>query len=222
MVTYHQLISDFINPYIEIALPCIEVIGNENIGINTENIETTISYAKTLISNMTIFKDNKMIGYLTEEESLGYNIIMNNSKTVLIRNEYDYGNFIVNEIIDSKTEIKPNIEKKEITISIKGEASIAEVNKKIDLESDEKIAQIENKFNNTIEELILNTINSTNNKYNSDIYGFRDLFYKSNPNKYKKMIKELGDDFLKELNIKVKSDIKIIEKGNLNGGTYDK
>ena len=221
LVTYHELLSNFINPHIEIALPSIEMVGNEEVGQNTENIETTASFSNNIISNMTVFKDGKMLGYLTEEESLGYNIIMNNSKTVLIRNEYDNGDFIVNEIIDSSTEVLPNIKDKEITINIKGEASIAEVNYDINLESDKDIKKIEKEFNDNIEKLILNTIDSTNNKYNSDIYGFRDLFYKSNPKKYKKLIKELGDNFLNELNIKVKSNIKIIEKGNLNGGIVD-
>ena len=221
LVTYHELLSNFINPHIEIALPSIEMVGNEEVGENTENIETTTSEANNIISNMTVFKDGKMLGYLTEEESLGYNIIMNNSKTVLIRNEYDNGDFIINEIIDSSTEVLPNIKDKEITINIKGGASIAEVNYDINLESDKDIKKIEKKFNNNIEKLVLNTIDSTNNKYNSDIYGFRDLFYKSNPKKYKKLIKELEDDFLNELNIKVKSNIKIIEKGNLNGGIVD-
>ena len=221
LVTYHELLSNFINPHIEIALPSIEMVGNEEVGQNTENIETTTSEANNIISNMTVFKDGKMLGYLTEEESLGYNIIMNNSKTVLIRNEYDIGDFIVNEIIDSSTEVLPNIKDKEITINIKGEASIAEVNYDINLESDKDIKKIEKEFNDNIEKLILNTIDSTNNKYNSDIYGFRDLFYKKNPKKYKKLIKELGDNFLNELNIKVKSNIKIIEKGNLNGGIVD-
>ena len=30
-----------------------------------------------------------MLDYLTKEESIGYNIIKGNTKTVLIRNEYD-------------------------------------------------------------------------------------------------------------------------------------
>lgn len=221
LITYHQLLNDYLNPYVEIALPSIEIVGNTEIGELTENIETSTSFANNIISNMTVFKDGKLLGYLTEKESLGYNLISNNSKTVLIRNEYNNGEFIVNEIIDSSTKIEPNIKDKKITITLEGNASISEVNKKLDLEDEKEIAKIQKEFNNNIEELIKNTIKSTNNKYNSDIYGFKDLFYKSNPKKYKKLIKELGDDFLKELNINVKSNIKIIEKGNLNGGIYN-
>lgn len=222
LVTYHELLSNYINPYIEIALPSIEMIGNEEVGENTENIETTDSSANNFISNMTIFKNNKMLDYLTKEESIGYNIIKGNTKTVLIRNEYDNNEFIVNEIIESKTEMKPNIKKKEITISIKGTASISEVNKKINLENDKEIKKIEKDLNKRVEELIKTTIKNTNKKYNSDIYGFKDLFYKENPNKYKKLIKEYKDDFLNNISYKVKSNIELIEKGNLNGGIYDK
>lgn len=222
LVTYHELLSNYINPYIEIALPSIEMIGNEEVGENTENIETTTSSANNIISNMTIFKNNKMLNYLTKEESIGYNIIKGNTKTVLIRNEYDNNEFIVNEIIESKTEMKPNIKKKEITISIKGTASISEVNKKINLENDKEIKKIEKDLNKRVEELIKTTIKNTNKKYNSDIYGFKDLFYKENPNKYKELIKEYKDDFLNNISYKVKSNIELIEKGNLNGGIYDK
>jgi spore germination protein KC len=221
LVTYHELINDFLNPHKEIALPSIEVFGNDDIGESIENIETTKPTSSKFISNMTIFKDGKFLGYLTNNESLAYNIITNNTKTYLIRNKYNNKDFIVNEIIKSSTSIDPNIKKKEITITIKGDASISEVNHKINLENDKNIKKIENKLNNDIEKLIKESITSTNTKYNSDIYGFKDLFYKTNPKQYKKLVKELGDNFLTSLNIKVKSDIRIIEKGNLNGGIYN-
>lgn len=222
LVTYHELLSNYINPYIEIALPSIEMIGNEDVGETNLNIESTTSQANNFISNMTIFKSNKMLGYLTKEESIGYNIIKGNTKTVLIRNEYNNNEFIINEIIESSTEIKPNIGKKEIVINIKGTASISEVNKKINLESDKEIKNIEKDFNKEVEELINKTIKNINNKYNSDIYGFRELFYKENPKEYKKLIKEYKDDLLNNISYKVNSNIELIEKGNLNGGIYDK
>ena len=221
MVTYHELISNYLNPYLEIALPSVEIIGNKEIGETNENIERSTSKATNVISNMAVFKEGKLIDYLTKEESIAYNIIMNNSKTVLIRNEYDNNKFIVNEIIKSSCEMKPNLEKKKVTLSIKGTATIADVNKKIDLENTSEYKKIQDKFNETVEKLVKNTIKSTNEKFNSDIYGFRDLFYKSDAKEFKKMYKKLKNNFLNEIEIEVKSNIEIIEKGNLNGGIYN-
>lgn len=218
MITYHQLLNDFLNPHIEIALPSIKIVGNEKIGETIENIESSAAKANNVISTIAVFKNGKLLGYLNEQESLGYNLIMNNTKTALIRNEYDNNKFIINEIIDSSTEIKANIKKKKITISIKGTATISDVNYNINLENNKEITKIQTEFNKNIEKIIKDTIESTNQKYNSDIYGFKDLFYKSDPKEYKKLIKELGNKFLNNLEIKVKSNIEIIEKGNLNGG----
>ena len=201
LVTYHQLINDFLNPYKEIALPSIKVVGNTSIGETNKNIEETETSTKNLISTMGIFKDNKFIGYLTEKESLGYNLIANNTKTILIRNEYENDEYIVNEVIDSSTKIEANIKEEKITIKVEGTASISEVNKKINLESEENIKKIEKEFNNNIEELIKDTIDSTNKKYNTDIYGFKDLLYKTNPKEYKKLVKEYGDKLLNYLDI---------------------
>lgn len=220
LITFHQLLNDFLNPNIEIALPSLEIVGNKKVGENNENIESSTPESRIIISNMALFKNGKLIGYLDEEQSLGYNLIMNNTKTNLIKNEYKNNEFIINEIIDSNTEIKANTKKKEINITIKGTATISDVNHHINLEDDKEFAKIQDKMNNTIETLIKDTINSITKEYNSDIFGFKDLFYKTNPKEYKKIIKESKEKFLKDLNIKVKSNIKIIEKGNLNGGIY--
>lgn len=221
LITYHQLINDYLNPNIEIALPSIETIGNEEVGETNANIETTTTDATNVISNMTVFKNGKLLGYLNEQESLAYNLITNNTRTALIRNEYSDNEFIINEIIDSTTEMKANVKKKKVTITIKGTASISDVNYKINLENDKEIAKIQKDFNDKIEKIIKETIKSTNEKYNSDIYSFKDLFYKTDPKEYKKLKKELGDKFLENLDIKVTSNIEIIEKGNLNGGVYN-
>ena len=220
MITYHELISTYLNPYQEIALPSVEIKGNKNIGETVKNTESSTSKATNIISNMTVFKNNKLIGHLSKEESLYYNLIMNNSKTVLIRNEYNDNKFIVNEIIKSSCEMKPNIKNKKITLSIKGTATIADVNKKIDLEDKQEYKKIQDKFNKTIEEKIKITIKNIITIYNTDIFGFKDLFYKENPKEFMNIYKKSKENFLNNIKIEVKSNIEIIEKGNLNGGIY--
>ena len=151
---------------------------------------------------------------------IAYNLIMGNTTTTLIKTNYKDNQFIVNEIIESKPSIEADVKKKKITISIKGKAAIAEVNYKGNLQKIKTINKIQKDFNNEIEKMIKDSIENVSQKYNSDIYGFRDLFYKTDPKEYKKLKDIWYNDVLQNLKIEVKSEIELIEKGNLNGGIH--
>jgi len=220
LVTFHDLINTYLNPNIDIALPSIETIGNEQKGETTKNIETTTSDAISLLSNIAVFKDEKLVGYLTERESIGYNLIMGNAKTTIVKTDYNNDQFIVNEILNSNTKMEVDVKTKEIKISIKGTAAISEANYEGNLEKAETIKKVQKDFNLEIENIIQDCIKNTIQKYNSDIFGFRDLFYKKDPKEYKKLKENWFKETFPNLEIKVKSDIEIIEKGNLNGGVW--
>lgn len=220
LVTYHDLVDNYLNPNIELALPTVEVIGNKNNGDNIKNIESTSAETTSVISNIGVFKSNKFLGYLTEEESQAYNMVMNNVKITLMKTNYKNDEFIINEILKYSSKVDVDIKKKKVTISIKGKATIAEANYSGNLESEKVIEKIQKDLNKTTENFIKNNIESTIKKYNSDIYGFRDMFYKKDPKAYKKLKENWYKDTFPELEIEVKSDINVFEKGNLNGGLY--
>lgn len=220
LITYHELINDYLNPNIEIALPSIEVTGNPKEGEDIKNIESTTEDASSVISNIGVFKNNKLLGYLSEKESLVYNLVMGNTQTTLIKTNYQNNQYVVNEIIDSSVKTEADPKNNKITISIKGKSAISEVNYDCDLEKIKTIEDIQKKLNETIEDTIKNSIEDTILKYNSDIYGFLDLFYKKDPKYYKTIKDEWYEKIFPNLEIEVKSKIEIIEKGNLNGGLY--
>ena len=220
LVTYHDLIDNYLNPNIELALPSVEVVGDDTNGDSIENIESTSAEAASIITNIAIFKDNKFVGYLTEEESQAYNMVMNSAKTTLMKTNYKDNEFIISEILNSSADIKIDIKKKKVTISIKGKATIAEANYSGNLEDAKEISKIQKDLNKTTEKFIKNSLKSTIQKYNSDIYGFRDMFYKQDPKAYKKLKNNWYKETFPNLEIEVKSDITIFEKGNLNGGLY--
>lgn len=220
LVTFHDLIDNYLNPNIELALPTVEVVGNKTNGDSIENIESTTAKSSSVITNIAVFKGNKLKGYLTEKESQAYNMIMNNSKITLMKTNYKNEQFIINEILKSSSEIEVDIKKKKVTISIKGKATIAEANYSGNLEDPKEIEKIQKDLNKTTKDFIKNSIENTIQKYKSDIYGFRDMFYKKDPKAYKKLKNNWYNDTFPNLEIEVKSDITIFEKGNLDGGLY--
>lgn len=219
LTTYNDLINVYLNKKQELALPSLKIVGNESEGKEEENLETSDADAEVEISNMAVFKDNTMLGYLTQEESIAYNFVKNNITNTLITSNYDDG-FIVNEIIESKTMIDANPKKNKITLKIKGTASISEVTTTQNIKDLNSFKKVQEKLNTDVEKLIKDSIKSTIEKYNSDIYGFEDLYYKTDYKYYNKIKDKWYEEIFKNIDIEVKSDITIQEKGNLTGGIY--
>jgi spore germination protein KC len=218
IVTYNDLLSNYQSDLVELALPSIKLMGNADNGSEEENIENTKADASVVLGNIGVFKNNKLLGYLSEEESLAYNFITDNVTGTIITNNYGNDSYIVSEIIKSKTDIKVINKDNKIVINIKGKASINEKNYDIDLTKEENIKKIEKDLNERIEEIVKDSVKSINNKYHSDIYGFRELYYKSDPTYYKKIKDKWDEEIFENLDIEVKGNVKIIEQGNLLGG----
>ena len=123
-------------------------------------------------------------------------------------------------MVGIKCGVEVNPKKNKVSITVKGKAAISEANYSGDLENNETIQKIQKELNKYTEEIVEKSIKDTIDKYNSDIYGFEDIFYKKDVDYYKDKVKDNWDEMLNNLDIKVKSKIEIFEKGNLNGGLY--
>lgn len=222
LVTKEQLINMYLDDNLEIVLPSLSVVGNGEEGQNEDNLRNVSDFAAVVISDLGIFKDNKLVGYLEQKESISYNFIMGNIQNTLVSYECDDNNILVSEIIRTDTKLKADVKKKKVTIEIIGDASINECDCKYDLKKAKVIEEINKELNKTIEKMVLDTIRKVQSEYNTDIFGFRDLFYKSDHKEYKKIKDKWYDDIFANLEIEVKSDIELTEKGNVLGGIYDK
>lgn len=220
LVTFHDFIANYLNDKIDLALPTIKLVGDATEGKEISNLESTTDNTSHVIDNIAIFKDNKLVGYLEEEDSKVYNLVMNNLRNNLVKVDIDKDQYIVNEMISVKSEIEVDPKKKSVTINITGKASISEAKYTGDLTKQDTIKKIQKKLNEYTEEIVKTSIESTIQKYKNDIYGFEDMFYKKDATYYKENLKDNWDEILTNLDIKVKSNIKIVEKGNLNGGLY--
>lgn len=220
LVTYHDMMNNYLNKKIELAIPSIEITGNKQEGESIKNTESTQSEATNILSTIAVFKNNKFLGYLTEKQSIAYNFVMGNIKTTLIRTNYDSKDFIVNELINVSSKAEAKAKENKIIISVKGTAAISEANYDCDLTQPKTIEKIQKDLNKTIQNMIKNSVEEIISTYHSDIFGFEDLFYKTDSKYYKTIEKDWDKKIFPNLEIEVKSDIKIFEKGNLNGGSY--
>lgn len=220
VVTYHELISNVLNPNKELVLPVISLKGNQKEGEEKENISDTTSEAKPDLSGMAIFKNNQLKGYLTEKEELTYNMLTNEAKNFFIRTDNKDNQYVVHEIIRFSSKMEFNKKTKEIEITLKGNSAIADVNEKIDLENLNEVSKLEKELNKELKKTVEDSIQDIKNKYNSDIFGFRDLIYKTDPKYYKAIKKDWYKGIFQNIKVNVKVEVKGKEKGNLNRGVY--
>lgn len=204
-ITFEELINEYINPYNDIILPSIEIVKEKNID---DEDKTT---KRLVLTNSAIFKENKLVEFINDQDSININVIKNNIFNTIYTIKAD--GYSTVEVIRSKNNI--NINKNNITLNIKLSVELSDINQKINLEciEDKKMlnamlsSNITNSINKTIEKLVI---------YDSDVIGFKEMVYKNNSKYFKD-----NNIQLKDINIKVNTNIKILSQGNgvnnLNG-----
>ena len=202
-----------LNPNIEITLPTIEIIGNNTNNDNIENTQSTKIKNMYKLDNLAIFKNNKLIGYMTKDESITYNLIKNNIKNSIITYECEKNKYMSLEVITSKSKI--SIKNKELYIDIKLNTNINESNCNKLIYNDKKLKQTNKKIEKYLNKKINNNIKNIIKKYNSDIFGFLDIIYKYDYDYYTTIKNKWYNETLKNIKINTNSKIEIISKGNI-------
>jgi len=220
LVTFNEFANMNLNKNLEIILPSIETVNYNESATTTENTEKTKIESLYKLENLAIFKNNKLQGYLTKDESITYNVIKNKTKDILITNECEKDKYMTVEATNIKSDI--STKNKEINIKVEMTGNINETMCNIKLNNEKNINKIEKNLKNYIENQLTTNINNIRKKYNSDIFGFLDLIYKKDYNTYKKIKETWYEKEYKNIKINIKASINIIGKGNVLEGNNEK
>ena len=210
-VTINELLNMYIDPYLEVTLPSMTLYGNEEIGDEKENITTSSPKATVKIGTTAITKDNKILGYLSIEESKIQNIINGNIKETILKYPYKNG-YVVFEPNQIKTKKEVDIKNNKIKIELSGYSKTKEVQTNIDIKNKKEVKKLNQHFNKELEKEIIKE------NYNTDIFGFRQLYYHTDHKYFKEKCNNWYEDIYPNIKLEVKSNIKLYEKGNTLGG----
>ena len=220
LITFNEFANMSINKNLEIILPSIKITKKDEKSDTKENTESTTINSLYELDTLAIFKDNKLTGYLTKEESIIYNVIKNKTKIVLINYECEKDKYITVEATDIKSNI--DISKNEININLKMSGNINENMCNINLTKEKNIKTLQSQLEEYIKNKTNNNINTIRKQYNTDIFGFLDTIYKTNYKMYQKVKNTWYQDTYKNIKINVNPKIKIIGKGNIWEGNNEK
>ena len=215
IVLLDELVSALISEGKEPIITGLEVLGNPEIGNKRENIER-VQVPVTIKSDyIGVLKEDKLVDWLDERESKGFNYITDNITNTVGFIECEGGGTITIETIRSKTDMKGIFEKDKpkIKIHITTEADIADVECPIDISKTETITELEHKFNKKTEAIILESIDKAK-KLKTDIYGFGEALSRADAKKWERL-KHTWDEEFTKLDVETKIDIKIRRTGTI-------
>ena len=111
-----------------------------------------------------------------------------------------------------------DIKNNKIKIELSGYSKTKEVQTNIDIKNKKEVEKLNQHFNKELEKEIINTFNNIKENYNTDIFGFRQLYYHTDHKYFKEKCNNWYEDIYPNIKLEVKSNIKLYEKGNTLGG----
>lgn len=221
-VQLNKLISDLQTDGKDPVLTGIQIIGNPLAGNRKSNLNQIDPNTKLLYSGVAIFKKDKLVGWFNEQESKGYNYMIDNVKSTIGHIACPAGDILALEVVRSKTKMRGKVEngKPEIFVDVFLEENVGEVQCKIDLLDPQSIKELEE----TAQKEVLAIINSAvkkAKKHNVDTFGFGEAIYRADP-KYWKINKDNWMEQFHDLPVHVNTDVKIRRLGTVNDSLIHK
>ncbi|TCP22660.1 spore germination protein KC [Scopulibacillus darangshiensis] len=190
------------------VIPVATVTGSIEEGINVENRKNVEPKAIVTFTNLGVFKGDKLLGYLSLDDTRNYLWTQNKLKFTSISVPCGKNKFFTVRAYHSQTNIKANYRKGEpnIKLNIEMEARLDEIHCHADITKSNVYKKLEKKIEDHVEQKMTATINKVQNKYKIDIFGFGDVMNRQDYQAFKKVKNKWDEEFTRAdiaVNVKV-------------------
>ncbi|MFE3573458.1 Ger(x)C family spore germination protein [Lysinibacillus sp. NPDC059133] len=218
-----ELINTLNNKEKSVVMSAIEIHGDKNVGMEQTNVKRSKSPVLLRYTGLAVFKEDKFIGLLTEDESRSLGFLMDKIESTIEILACPKGGTLSTEITHSKTKIKGKFEKgaPKINVSIDVSQNVGEVECNIDLTKEKSILNINKKTEELIKKRIEKTISTVQQNYRVDIFGFGAALHRTNPKEWKKIKKDWLTIF-QELPVKVEVHVNTQGLGTMENSLVNK
>lgn len=217
-----ELINTLISEGKNLSLTGIEITGDYNTTDTTDALKL-ISLNNTIkLTGLSVFKKDKLVGWLSEDESKGYNYIIGNIKSTVGHITFNEGKTTV-EVTNSKSKIKAYMlnKKPAISVEINIVQNVGAVIGTID-GSDEKTEDIIIEASKKkILDLCDSVLKKTQEDLKTDIFGFGEVIHRKYPDLWKQLKEDWNNEYV-ELPIKVSVNVKISKLGQISKSFFKK
>ncbi|MCA0969324.1 Ger(x)C family spore germination protein [Halobacillus litoralis] len=214
-VSIDKLIADVRDKGKSPVLPGIDLLGDPEVGNNMSNVENVDAPTKLEVDHLAAFKEDRLVGWLSEMESQGLNYATGDVRSTIVTHPCDDEGTISVEILRTQSSMKSKMDGStpEVTIMVEAEGNVAEVDCKIDLGSPESIQEVNKEVEKQIEKTIQSSVTAAQEELESDFLGLGSAVHRDNPT-YWKSVEDEWDQQFTELDVSIEVKAKIRRKGN--------
>ena len=222
-VKVKDLISALISPGRQPVMTAVRIQGKPKKGESVDNMKKTSPDAMVIIDSMGVFKDDKLIGFLSVEDIRNYLWTQNQIENTSISVPCGENQFAAIRITDSKTKVKGRIKngKPKIGVDIVMEGSIYGSSCKGHMDDPKTYKKLDELTNQYVREKVSKTIQTVQDDYGVDIFGFGEVVYRQDYKQFKK-VADHWDEAFKDAEIDVSVNTMIRRAGIRTKGLLDR
>ena len=203
-VKVKDLISALTSPGRQPVMTAVRIQGNPKKGESVDNMKKTHPDAIVVIDSMALFKGDKLVGFLSVEDTRNYLWTQNQIENTSISVPCGENRFAAIRITDSKTKVKGRIKngKPKIGVDIVMEGSIYGSTCKGHMDDPKTYKKLDELTNQYVREKVSKTIQTVQDDYGVDIFGFGEVVYRQDYKQFKK-VEDHWDEAFKDAEIDV-------------------
>lgn len=200
-----QLLSLNVSPGSNFVLTSVRVDGDVEKGTKGDSSKSVNPEAYFVVSNFAVFKEDKLVGYFTEKESLGYQYIMNNIKKSIVTVVLDDESVLTIQVRKNSCSKKFVIEngKPLVKINCRVYGSVYEDMSGMTKFTSAYMDEVITKTEYEVTKMIRDSITRAQTEFNSDVFAFADDFHRYHP-KFFRTIIDRYDEVFPEMAIDIK------------------
>jgi germination protein, Ger(x)C family len=175
----NAIIADGKNP----VITGIEVTEGAENSDSVDALKQSGGIKNLKYANLGAFKKDRLVGWLNEDESKGYNYIMGNIKSAVGYVYVDDDKKITVEIFGEKADVKVFLEngKPAVKVKIKITQSIATVAGDFDVTKEENINKLNEECSKKAISVCQKALEKAQKEYETDIFGFGETIHRQYP-----------------------------------------
>ncbi|MDN3019653.1 Ger(x)C family spore germination protein [Paenibacillus sp. BSR1-1] len=217
-VTLDKLVSNMVSEGNNPILTGIELKGPVKTGESNKNVDQTNPKTLLRYKGLAVFKQDKLIGWMNERESKAVHYALGKVKSSVGFVKCPEGGKAVIEVVKTKSKLNTMIIKGRPhgTIKIKILGNVAEVDcQSLDLTDPKSIPYLEKESEEALIKIIKSTIQHAQKDFRTDIFGFGEALYRSEPDYWKKHKRE-WEQLYSQMPVSVKVEMNIRQTGTIN------